>query len=119
MDPDESTPQRAYGCSYACGNPYDFVVVTVTDGSTLMLCTPCFIQTAGEMMEAMINPENSEVVRKLREAGEVNVTPMTDGGVKRRGHNAPVDTEDPDAIDKFEAFILPDELPDDFRPADS
>jgi hypothetical protein len=110
----EDASQRSYGCSYACGNPYDFVVVTVSDGSTLFLCVPCFVHTAGEMLEAMINPDNSEVVRKLREAGVADGTPMEGGGVKRRGHNAPTDTEDPDAIETFEAFVLPDELPDDF-----
>lgn len=115
MDTTVETSGRSYGCSYACGNPYDFIVVTVSDASTLMLCTPCFVTTAGEMLEAMINPGNSEVVRKMQEAGQVDAVPMADGGVRKRGRNAPADVDDPDAIEQFDSFVLPDELPDGFR----
>lgn len=53
--------ERSYGCSMGCGNPYDFVVVTIEDGSTLFLCVPCFIRIAAEMTEAVVNPDNPAV----------------------------------------------------------
>ncbi len=106
---------RSYGCSLGCGNPYDFVVVTVQGTDTMFLCTPCFVTTAGEMLEAMINPQNSEVIRKMAEAGDVPQIPMNGSGPRKRGHNAPAETEDPDAIERFESFVLEDELPDGFR----
>lgn len=108
-------PKRSYGCSYGCGNPYDFIVITVESKEFLALCTPCFIQTAGQMLEAMTNPDNAEVQRMLAEAGGPDEQVPFDDTVSGRGHNAPVGTTDPDAIEVFESFVLPDELPDGFQ----
>lgn len=104
--------RRSYGCSSACGNPYDFVVVSVQDAETLMLCVPCFVRTAQDMLEAMINPDNPEVAKRIAEAGTVEQVPMYGRQVAARGHEAPVDTLDPEAIDKFEGYVLADELDD-------
>lgn len=108
-------PQRSYGCSLQCGNPYDFVVVLVQDGTTQFLCTPCFVHTAADMLEAMTNPDSEEVKRRIAEAGDVDVAPMTQDFVMSRGHNAPAGVDDPDAIEAFAGFVLEEELPDDMR----
>lgn len=108
----ETIEPRSYGCSLACGNPYDFVVVLVQDGTTQMLCTPCFVRTAQDMLEAIINPDSTEVQRRIAEAGEVEQVPMYGRQPAKRGHEAPVDTIDPDAIERFESFVLDDEVND-------
>jgi hypothetical protein len=108
-------PQRAYGCSLACGNPYDFVVILVQDGTTQFLCTPCFVHTAHDMLMAMADPGNSDVQRRMSEAGDVETVPMTQDFVMGRGHNAPAGVDDPDAIEAFAGFVLEDELPDAMR----
>lgn len=107
--------KRSYGCSYGCGNPFDFMVVSNKDLSTLALCTPCFIQTAAQMLEAMTNPENSEVVRMLREAGDVDQVPFEDEEFEGKTRHAPVELDDPDAIAAFEGEVPYDELPDEFK----
>lgn len=111
----EVLPQRSYGCSLACGNPYDFVVVLVQDGTTQFLCTPCFVRTAQDMLQAMIDGQNPEVVRRIAEIGDVDMAPMTTDHVMPRGHNAPAGQDDPDAIEQFASFVLEDELPDAMR----
>lgn len=111
----DKLPKRSYGCSLGCGNAYDFVVVLVQDGTTQFLCTPCFVRTAADMLEAMTNPDSAEVQRRMGEAGEVDVTPMTQDFVMGRGHNAPAGVEDPDAIETFAGFVLEEELPDAMR----
>jgi hypothetical protein len=80
--------------------------------STLALCSPCFIRTAQAMLESMINPDNPEVQQALANAGEVEQVPMFDDGVLKRGHNAPVDSQDPDAIEQFASYVLEDEFDD-------
>lgn len=103
-------PPRSYGCSLGCGNPYDFVVVMVEDGTTQMLCTPCFVRTAADMLEAMLNSDDPEVQRRIAEGGTVEQVPMAGRQVAARGHEAPVDSLDPDAIETFESYVLDDEI---------
>ena len=107
---DEDIPKRSYGCSNGDGNPYDFVVVTITDASTLFLCASCFIQTAQAMLMAMVEPENPEVQRIMAEAGEIDQVPMNGRQVAKRGHEAPAEVDDPDAIDAFDSYVLDDEV---------
>jgi hypothetical protein len=111
----EKLPERSYGCAMGDGNPYDFIVVLVQDGTTQFLCTPCFVRTAADMLEAMTNPDNAEVQRRLGEVGDVDVAPMTQDFVMGRGHNAPAGNEDPDAIEAFAGFVIEEELPDAMR----
>lgn len=113
--PAQEASRRSYGCSYGCGNPYDFIIVQVGEKEVLMLCTPCFIQTGAQMLEAMANPDNETVRKMLAEAPDASDQVPFEDRVPGYGHNAPVETKDPDAIDAFEAFILEDELPDGFR----
>lgn len=110
MDDVETIEPRSYGCSLACGNPYDFIVVLVQDGTTQMLCTPCFVRTAADMLEAMTNPDDPEVQRRIAEAGAVEQVPMYGRQVAGRGHEAPADSLDPDAISEFEGYVLDDEV---------
>lgn len=75
-----------------------------------MLCVPCFVRTAADMLEAMVNPDDPEVQRRIAEAGTVEQPPMNGRQVAKRGHEAPVDSLDPDAIERFEGYVLSDEL---------
>lgn len=104
------TEPRSYGCSYGCGNPYDFVVVTVSDMSSLALCAICFMRTATDMMQAVIDADNPEVQRRIAEAQITDSVPFDDEDLRTRGHNAPVDAASEDAIAAFDGYILPDEL---------
>lgn len=110
-----AAPQRSYGCSYGCGNPYDYIFVSVADGTTEFLCLPCFVMLAGELVEAMTNPEAADVQEKLRLAGTVEQAPMRSAGSKGRGKNAPVNSEDPDLLTAFDTRITADELPEEFK----
>lgn len=110
MSEPETIEPRSYGCSLGCGNPYDFVVVLVQDSTTQMLCTPCFVRTAADMLDAMTNPNDPEVQRRIAEVGDVEQVPMYGRQVAGRGHEAPADTVDPDAIETFEGYVLDDEV---------
>lgn len=110
MSDAEVIEARSYGCSLACGNPYDFIVVLVDDGTTQFLCTPCFVRTAADMLEAMTNANDPEVQRRIAEAGTVDRVPMNGRQVAKRGHEAPADSLDPDAIEEFESYVLDDEI---------
>lgn len=108
-------PVRSYGCSFGCGNPYDYVVVSVADSSTEFLCMPCYVKLATEIIEAVTNPDSETVRKAMAEAGQVQQTAMNGQGPKRRGKNAPAGTEDPDLITAFDSVITVDELPEEFR----
>lgn len=109
------TPSRSYGCSFGCGNPYDFVFVSVVDGTTEFLCLPCMVRLASDMVAAVTEPDNSMLQKALAGAGAIDVAPMANGGVKRRGKNAPVTTDDDDLLSAYEDVITEDELPEAFR----
>lgn len=107
--------QRSYGCSFGDGNPYDFIVVTVVDSSTLLLCAPCFVRTALEMVQALTEPDTlpPDALRFMAHDGTGDTVPGP--GAKKRGRNAPAETEDPDLFEAFDGVILADELGDEFR----
>jgi hypothetical protein len=109
MSDAEDLEPRSYGCSSGDGNPYDFIVVLVNDGTTQFLCTPCFVQSAMDMVTAIINPDDPEVQKRIAEAGDIDTVPMMGRQVAKRGHEAPTDSLDPDAIDTFEGYVLEDE----------
>lgn len=112
VDNTDEVEQRSYGCSYGCGNPYDFIVVMVRDAETQMLCVPCFIRTAMDMVSAIVEPDNPDVQQRVMEAPAPEQVPMNGRQVAARGHEAPVDSLDPDAIGKFEGYVLSDEIDD-------
>ena len=111
----EPVRERAYGCSYGCGNPYDMIVVSIADSTTEFLCMPCFVKLATDIITAMTDPENEAVQKMLAAAGEVMTAPMKGGGVKPRGRNAPAGTEDQDLIDAFDSVVTVEELGPEFR----
>lgn len=107
-------PERSYGCSWGCGNPYDYVFVSVADGTTEFLCLPCFLKLAQEIVTAVISPDGEEVMAALADMRGSEQAPMRSGKVRKRGKNAPANSEDPDLIDAFDSRLTPDELPEDF-----
>lgn len=111
----EMAPQRSYGCSFGCGNPYDYIVVSVIDSTTEFICMPCYVKLATEIVEAVLNPDSEAVKQALAGAGTVEQAPQNGQGPKRRGKNAPANTEDPDLIEAFDSVITVDELPPEFR----
>ena len=113
-EPADPAP-RSYGCSYGCGNPYDYVIVSVADSSTEFLCLPCFVRLATDLVAAVTDPAATKVQVALAEAGYLNTEPVAGPAPKRRGHNAPANNDDPDLITAYEDVITEDELPDEFR----
>lgn len=107
--------ERSYGCTYACGNPYDVIVVLVSDGTVLFLCMPCFVRTASDVAAAILDQDNPEI-RAIAETAAV-----PDGGTvpgpapRKRGRNAPAGSDDDDLVEVFDGRILASELPDTFR----
>lgn len=113
---DPSAPQRSYGCEFACGNPYDVILIQVQDGTTQFLCIPCFIKLASDLLEAVLD-ENGEKVQKAMSAyrtGDIGTVPGPAG--KPRGKNAPATSSDPDLFEAFDGVVTIDDLPDEFRP---
>jgi len=111
---DEPLP-RSYGCSFGCGNPYDYVLISVVDSTTEFVCLPCFLKLASEILEAVINPDNPDVLTAIAQAGQVEQARQNGSGPKRRGKNAPANTDDPNLIEAFDSAITVDELPEEFR----
>lgn len=106
---------RSYGCSWGCGNPYDYVFVNVQDATTEFLCMPCFLKLAEQIITAVTSPEGKEVMAALADAAKLDIAPMQDTNIKARGHNAPAGVEDPDLLEAFDTVITVDELPEEFR----
>jgi hypothetical protein len=113
--PSEVTAIRSYGCSFGCGNPYDYVFVSVADGTTEFLCLPCFVRLASDLLAAVTEPDSKRVRDAVKDMGNLDVTPMRGSKPRSRGKNAPADTEDPDLIMAFDSVITEDDLPDEFR----
>lgn len=110
-----NSPARSYGCTFGCGNPYDFIVVTVSDGTTEFLCLPCYVKLAMDMVEAVTNPDSENVKAAMEMPDIFEAAPMAVSTIKPRGKNAPATTDDEDLIEAFAGVITEDELPDEFR----
>lgn len=109
------SPARSYGCSFACGNPYDYIFVSVADGTTEFCCLPCFVKLASEIVEAVTSGEGVEMMQALAELSQVESAPMRENTTRKRGKNAPVNADDDDVVEAFDAIITEDELPEKFR----
>lgn len=107
-------PQRSYGCTFGCGNPYDYIVVSVSDGSTEFLCLPCYVKLATQMVEAVTNPNGELVMAAIAEAGKLDQAPMRQPITRSRGHHAPTTDDDPDLLEAFDSVVTTDDLPDEF-----
>lgn len=114
-EPQPPTKARSYGCTFGCGNPYDYVVVAVADGTTEFLCLPCYVKLAAEMVEAVTNADSQDVKKALSYSANLESAPMTSNGVRPRGKNAPVTSDDDDLVEAYSGVITEDELPEEFR----
>lgn len=108
-------PERSYGCTFGCGNPYDYVFVDVRSGTTEFLCLPCFVRLAHDMLQTVAEPNPEKTAKWLHAIAPFDTAPMTGNGPRKRGHNAPATTDDPELFDAFEAVITEEELGDEFR----
>jgi hypothetical protein len=115
--PDYGAPtvMRSYGCSFGCGNPYDYIIVQVVDGTTEFACLPCFVKLATDMVTAVTEGISPEAMAELRAMEAQGQAPMTSGSVRRRGKNAPADADDPDLVEAFDSRIMSDELSEEFK----
>lgn len=113
----DQTPdtERSYGCTFGCGNPYDYVFISVRDGTTEFLCLPCFIRLAHDILSAVTEPDPEQVAKWLHTISPLAQAPMNGTAPRKRGHNAPATADDPELFDAFDAVITPDELPPEFR----
>lgn len=106
---------RSYGCSWGCGNPFDYVVVSVADSSTELLCLPCFVRLATDLVAAVTDPAAAKVRAALEAEGYANLDMTPGPRGKPRGHNAPANTDDPDLITAYDDLVTVDELPEEFK----
>lgn len=102
-------PDRSYGCSWGCGNPYDYVIINVGDATTEFLCLVCLLKLCQEMINAVVNPDDPDVKAAMAEYAALDRTPMTSGRVRKRGKNAPADIDDDDLIEAFDSRVTDDE----------
>lgn len=101
-------PERSYGCTYGCGNPYDVVLVMVLDGTTEFLCMPCFVQCAMAAIQAMTESDNPNV-RTAMDAFSVNQSDMVPGPKANPGRrNAPATSDTPEAFGAFDESLALD-----------
>ena len=108
--PEES--KRSYGCQFGCGNPFDVILFQVVDSSTLMLCTPCHIKLAIEIVDAMTGEVSPEVEASRQEIDAMDQAPHTGARARRGRHNAPVGTTSDDLIEAYDSAVTADELDD-------
>lgn len=109
------TIQRSYGCSFGCGNPYDYIIVQVVDGTTEFACLPCFVRLASDMVTAVTEGISDGAQSELRELGAADMAPMQNGRVRGRGKNAPADADDPDLIEAFDSRVTVEDLGEEFK----
>lgn len=102
-------PDRSYGCSWGCGNPYDYAIISIGDGTTEFLCLVCLLKLCQEMINAVVNPDDPDVKAAMAEYAALDRTPMTSGRVRPRGKNAPADIDDDDLIEAFDSRVTDDE----------
>jgi hypothetical protein len=117
MDPEQdSAPfRRSYGCSFGCGNPYDYIVVSVADGTAEMLCLPCYVRLAVDMIAAVTDADDPKVKAAMSALGEMPLDFAPGPAGRPRGANAPATATDDDVLDAFEDIITTDDLPPEFR----
>lgn len=91
------------------------IVISVADGTTEFLCMPHFVETAAQVLTAITHPDDDDVMHAVANAGVADQVPMTGGGVKPPGHNAPATSDDDDLLAAYDSRITVDELPAEFR----
>lgn len=91
------TPYK-YQCDFECGNDSEFVIVTLSDNTAQKLCMPCFVGVATDIVMAMAEPDNPNVVAAVEEYAAREADP-----VGTRGRNA-IRGDDPNATPDFSMF---------------
>jgi len=100
----DGTHERSYGCTFGCGNPYDVIVTFVNDASTEMLCIPCYIKMASDMLTAMVKSDDSNVKAAMEWAAR-NLAPQVPGPAPKRGRkNAPATADSPDIFEAYDGI---------------
>lgn len=107
--------QRSYGCTFGCGNPYDYIILDVQSGESQYLCVPCFIKVAADMVEAITSPDNPEVIRAMEELGVISDNLVPGPAAKARGRNAPATSTSPELFAEYDGALTVDDLPEEFR----
>ena len=115
MTVSRDTPERSYGCTFGCGNPYDYVFISVRDGTTEFLCMPCFIRLAHDILSAVTEPDPEQVAKWLHVIAPLDQAPMTGRKPRKGKHNAPATADDPELFGAYEDVITVDDLPEEFR----
>lgn len=115
MPSNSGMPERSYGCTFGCGNPYDYIIVSAVDNSVEMLCIPCYIKVAADMVAAITDTDNPDVMAALQSVAVDNAEAASGPKGKPRGHNAPSGFNDPDILEVFDSVITTEDLPDEFR----
>lgn len=107
--------KRSYGCSMGCGNPYDYILVDISDGSTLFLCVPCYIKVASDMVTAMTSPEDPMVKAAVDAYALATGETVPGPAGKPYGRNAPAGMGADDMYAEYDSTVTVDELPEEFR----
>lgn len=107
--------ERSYGCSFGCGNPYDYIVISVADATTEFLCLPCYVRLAVDMVAAVTDTGDPKVREAMAAIGGIDIgsTPGPKG--KPRGKNAPVGNADDAIFGAYDGTITVEDLPPEFR----
>jgi hypothetical protein len=96
---------RSYGCTFGCGNPYDYIVIDVKSGTTEFLCLPDFVRLASDLVAVVTEPDNPEFAQAMAYTN-ANPTEQAPGpGGRKRGRNAPATNDDPDVFAAFDATV--------------
>lgn len=88
----ESGEACIHACTWGCGRKYDVVFTQVIDASTLMLCMPCFMSFATNVMRAMVDgtsPEVLDVVAGANLSDVMVVTESYEPGIKPGTYDTP------------------------------
>lgn len=102
--PSDETHGRSYGCTFGCGNPYDVILTMVNDASTEMLCIPCFIKMASDMLTAMVSSTDPNVQAAMEWASK-NLAAQVPGPAPKKGRkNAPATADSPDIFDAYDGI---------------
>lgn len=108
-------PERSYGCTFGCGNPYDFILISVRDGTTEFLCLPDMVRLASDMVAAVTDDNPDQVALWNTAVDEHVKAAPASNGAKRGRRNTPATNDDPDLFESYDGRITADELPEAFK----
>ena len=106
---------RSYGCSMGCGNAYDYVLVDVKSADTLFLCVPCYVRIASDMLTAILEADDPNVMAALELSKQIGANAVPGPSAKRGRKNAPAEIDDPAVFEAFDSVVEADELSEEFR----